>query len=445
MQTQSSRAKLAMQAALYALPLVIMDLTREATFARLTSATPNRFFHVPILANASSRMVIRPNVDTLYSSAWLDLDVEPVVMTMPPSNERYFILQCMDAWTNVFAAPGMRTLGNTSATYAIAGPEWHGSLPEEAVELHSPTPTVWVLGRIYVRDQADLPAARAYQRQLDLRPLSRLHDASFLPAYPRLQQQHSVQRLTMMETLQQLGPQAFFERFMHLIVSNPPASQDAQFIQNVLEPLGLAPGQSQTWEHLNETGRHALATGLRQALEGLTSRASLQRHHLLTPTGWSRPASDYPQGNYSTDYQARAVVAALGLGANLRADTIYLNTCVDAKENRLDGSQQYCLTFEAGNLPPAQVFWSVTLYDETGYLVANSFSRHAVRSGDSLVYEPDGSLVLFLQSDDPGPRYRANWLPTPRGQAFDLSLRTYWPTEALLEERWMPPPVVPIV
>src|SRR5262249_10224406 len=112
------------QAALYALPLLIMDLTREQFFAEpiAEDTAPDRFRPIPILANPTFRSVVRPTVDTLYSTAWLDL-AEPVLLTLPPSNGRYFLVQCMDAWTNVFAAPGIRTLGNRSARYAIVGPD----------------------------------------------------------------------------------------------------------------------------------------------------------------------------------------------------------------------------------------------------------------------------------------------------------------------------------
>jgi hypothetical protein len=439
------RVKLAAGATLYALPLVIIDLTREETFAdpAAADATPNRFFHIPILANASFRTVVRPNVDTLYSTAWLDLTSEPVLLTVPPSNGRYFMIQCMDAWTNVFADPGIRTLGNNGATYAIVGPDWHGQLPTGVEEIRAPTRMVWVLGRVYVRNQADLPAAQVYQRQLDIRPLSRLHDASFLPAYPRPTGQY-VERHIMMDILQRMGPKAFFERFMRLTVANPPAPQDAQFIKDVLEPLGLSVGEPKAWESIDYLDRCALATGLKLVLNKFKDRAALERYRTLTPTNWSSMGGTLPQGSYGTNYPVRAAVAIVGLGANLRADAVYLNASVDGNGESLDGGKKYRLTFAAGNTPPVQGFWSVTLYDDKGYLVVNPLGRYAIRSGEDLVYEPDGSLVIYLQPDDPGPVHQANWLPTPRGQLFELSLRAYWPKEELLEGQWMPPAVMPI-
>ena len=438
--------KLATEATLYALPLVIMDLTREETFANSVAADamPNRFFHKPILGNASYSAVVRPNVDTLYSTAWLDLTTEPVLMTVPPSNGRYFMIQCMDAWTNVFADPGIRTLGNKGTRYAIVGPNWLGRLPKGVKVIHAPTRMVRVLGRVYVRNQADLPAARAYQKQLDIRPLSRLNDTSFKSAYPRLDDK-DVESPIMIDILQRLGPQSFFERFMKLTVANPPGPQDTQFIKNVLEPLGLTPDKPIAWESINNLNQHTLTVGFEQVMNVLKNRESLEQHHRSTLNGWSgvTDIDNFPNGNYGTNYRFRAGVAVFGLGANLREDANYLNASVDQNGNRLDGSKRYYLKFNAGETPPVWGFWSITLYDDKGHLVANSFDRYAIKSGEDLVHEPDGSLVIFLQPNDPGPEHRANWLPSPSGQKFELSLRAYWPKKELLEGRWKPPAVIP--
>jgi hypothetical protein len=436
------------QAALYALPLVIMDLTREQFFAdpMAADATPNRFLHIPILANPSFRSVVRPNVDTLYSTAWLDLSGEPVLLTLPPSDGRYFLVQCMDAWTNVFAAPGSRTLGNQGATYAIVGPNWHGELPTQPTQiavLHAPTPMVWVLGRVYVRDPDDLAAARAFQRRLDLRPVSRADDAAYHAALPHPRDPSATRRI-MRDLLHDLGPAAFFERFARLTAANPPSPPDPSFTRDVLAPLGLAAGAPVTWASLAEARRRDLAGGLERVLHQLEDPAQRRQHSAVTPTGWSSLAPELGQGSYGVNYAARAAVAAIGLGANLRIDAIYMNASVDAGGQPLDGSKRYRLRFAAGSAPPVHAFWSVTLYDEQGYLVANPIGRHAIKSGDPLVAEPDGALVIDLGPDDPGPERRAHWLPTPAHQRFELSLRAYWPDDALLQERWSPPAVVPV-
>ncbi|MGQ3029619.1 MAG: DUF1254 domain-containing protein, partial [Ferrovibrionaceae bacterium] len=122
----ATEAELAVQAYVYAYPLVLTDMTRVASLSSPVAANiaPNRFLHIPVLANASFRTVVRPNVDTIYSTAWVDVKDEPVLMTVPPSDGLYYMIQCMDAWTNVFAAPGIRTQGNAARTYAIVGPGW---------------------------------------------------------------------------------------------------------------------------------------------------------------------------------------------------------------------------------------------------------------------------------------------------------------------------------
>jgi hypothetical protein len=123
---------------------------------------------------------------------------------------------------------------------------------------------------------------------------------------------------------------------------------------------------------------------------------------------------------------------------------IYMNASVEAAGQPLDGSRRYRLRFAAGAAPPVHAFWSITLYDEQGYLVANPAARHAIKSADPLAAELDGALVIDLQPDDPGPARRANWLPTPARQRFELSLRAYWPDDALLQDRWSPPAVVAV-
>jgi hypothetical protein len=355
----------------------------------------------------------------------------------------------MDAWTNVFAAPGIRTLGNRGATYAIVGPDWHGELPAQpagsaSVEvLRAPTPMVWVLGRVYVRDPDDLPAARAFQRRLDLRPASRANDAGYQAALPH-PRDPSARRPIMRDLLRDLGPAAFFERFARLAAANPPSPLDPEVVRDVLAPLGLAPGGAMTWSGLDEATRSALAGGLARVLTRLADPAQRRQHSAVTPTGWSSLAPGLGQGNYGVNYEARAAVAAIGLGANLRVDAIYMTASVDAAGQPLDGSRRYRVRFAPGSAPPVHAFWSITLYDEQGYLVANPVGRYAIKSGDPLAAEPDGALVIDLQPDDPGPARRAGWLPTPAHQRFELSLRAYWPDDALLQDRWSPPAVAPV-
>jgi hypothetical protein len=248
----------------------------------------------------------------------------------------------------------------------------------------------------------------------------------------------------MRDLLRDLGPAAFFERFARLAAANPPSPHDPAVVRDVLAPLGLTPGATMTWSGLDESTRSALAGGLERVLTRLADPAERRRHSAVTPTGWSGLAPGLGQGNFGLNYEARAAVAAIGLGANLRIDAIYMTASVDAAGQPLDGSKRYRLRFAAGAAPPVHAFWSITLYDEQGYLVANPVARYAIKSGDPLVAEPDGALVIDLGPDDPGPERRASWLPTPAHQRFELSLRAYWPDDALLQDRWSPPAVVAV-
>jgi hypothetical protein len=438
-------AALADRAVLYALPLVIMDLTREQYFADpiAVDATPGSFLHVPILANPTFRAVVRPNVDTLYSTAWLDLSREPVLMTLPPSDGRYYLIQCMDAWTNAFFAPGIRTLGNREGKFAIVGPSWSGEAPAGFEVVRAPTPMVWVLNRVYVRDAADLGAGRAFQRRIDLRPASRAGDAALAGGvYPKPRDPSAPPRKIMRDLLHEIGAEAFFERFSRLAAANPASPADPKFAADVLAPLGLAPGAR--WASLTDAQRQALTGGLDRALRALDEPGIRNKQRTVGPTGWSSLSQSIAQGTYGTDYRVRAGVAAIGLGANLREDAIYLNAGVDGAGQPLDGDKRYRLRFAADQTPPVRAFWSVTLYDEKGYLVPSPVERYAIKSGDDTVREPDGSLVIYLQPDDPGPDHRANWLPTPAHMRFELSLRAYWPGAALLDGTWTPPPVAPV-
>lgn len=267
------------QAVLYALPLVIMDVTREETLSR-AGAMPNRFLNIPILANASFRTVVRPNVDTLYSTAWLDLSAGPAVMTLPPSNGRFYMIQCMDAWTNNIADPGVRTLGNNRAQFEIIGPEWHGQILPGAEVIRAPTRMVWVLARVFVRNDADLSGAREYQSQLDIRPLSRLNDLAFHSTYPFPGKRK--RDPIMMDVLKAMGAEAFFQRFLALTVANPPAPEDAPFIKAVLARLGITPGQPRgLGEHLpfKSTGPG----------HGARGRIECVQQPAFHPTGTSAP------------------------------------------------------------------------------------------------------------------------------------------------------------
>lgn len=429
------------QAYLYALPIVLMDVTREQTFSHpaARTATPNRFYHIPVLADHTFRTVIRPNVDTIYSTAWLDISDGPMLLAVPPSDGRYHVIQFMDAWTNVFFAPGIRTLGNETGRFMITRPEWHGIVPDGYERIDAPTDMLWVIGRIYVEGPSDLEAASRYQRSLDLRPLAELGNDGFRAALPD-PAGRGVARTDPIDIVKAMEPAAFFERFHALLRANPPAEIDAPFIDETLAPLGLAPGHYAGWAALDRTARRGIELGIQKVWDVMTERAALEKNR--TPTGWAGLSTAKLIGDYGTNYELRAGVAVFGLGANIPADAVYLNASVDGGGSALKGGKAYRLTFAPGKLPPVHGFWSVTLYDRKGYLIDHALMRYGLRDSSPIIHNDNGSLTLFIQPEAPGGDMAANWLPSPPDGEFVLSMRLYWPKELVLQEDWMPPAVM---
>ena len=146
-------------------------------------------------------------------------------------------------------------------------------------------------------------------------------------------------------------------------------------------------------------------------------------------------------GVYGNYYLKRALVAQLGLGANLPEDAIYPLNLADFNGNPLDGANNYTIHFDKEQIPPVQAFWSITLYDNAGFQVANPINRFAVSSWMPFTFNPDGSLDLYFQNDSPGADKEANWLPAPKGP-YNLTMRLYAPKSEALTGKWNPPPVV---
>ena len=146
-------------------------------------------------------------------------------------------------------------------------------------------------------------------------------------------------------------------------------------------------------------------------------------------------------GEYQDDYLIRSYVSFVGLGANLAADAIYPFTTVDDQGETLDGAQSYTIHMEASAIPPVRGFWSLTAYNPDDFLIEHGYDRYAINSNDSLQYNDDGSLDLLIQAEPPTTLSESNWLPVRDDQEFSLTMRLYWPTDAILDRLWEPPSV----
>lgn len=421
--SQFARARAAAEAYLFGYPLVIMDVTR--LHAAATIGPENQLRRVRQFPDADFKGVVRPNVDTLYTAAFIDMDQGPWIFEMAPNSERYELMPFMDAWTNVFATPGTRTTGTGGGRFLLAGPRWQGAVPEGLTLLRSPTRLVWLIGRTQTNGEADYAQVHRLQDGLTLRPLQGSVPAgdwkpNATPPPPPPQQ------------LRDMPTQAFFQRLAQLMADNPPAAADAPMVAQ-LAGLGVQPGQPLAWSPLD---RATAALG-RWLADRAVARELKKPRQLLR--GWATPPANI--GQFGTDYPVRAAVAMVGLGANLPADSLYPNAQVDADGQPLHGSHRYRIHFGAGQLPPVKAFWSVTAYGADDFLIANPLKRYALGDRDPLVRNADGSLTLWVQAEPPPEPQRANWLPVRPGEPFLLNARLYWPTEAALQGRWGMPAV----
>lgn len=425
---QSDLEQIATDAYIYAYPLVIMDVTREVSVAR---APLNHFLHAQAFPDYSFRAVVRPNADTLYSAAWLDLTAEPVIMDVPDTKGRYYVMQIMDAWTNTFAAPGSRTTGNAQGHFAITGPGWRGKLPAGVRQYKSPSNMVWMIGRIQTNTPSDYAFVHSLQRGLRLYPLSAWGQPP--PANPPPAPPPPRMGRTPLQELGEMKADAFFERFAKLLSANPPLAADGPMVAK-LKQLGIVPGRPFAFANLDPAVRQALERGREQG----------QRQLLANPdtlgsrnNGWTTLLKI---GAYGTDYRMRAAIARMGLGANLPEDAVYPLAMTDAAGQPFDGKKRYLLHFEKHQLPPVKAFWSLTAYDSRGFFTENAIGRYAIGDRDKLRFNPDGSLDIYIQHDRPAPSNEPNWLPVA-AEGFNLALRLYWPDSAILNGTWNVPAI----
>ncbi|HTN47816.1 MAG TPA: DUF1254 domain-containing protein [Burkholderiaceae bacterium] len=424
------------EAVAYGFPVVIMDITcRKLTNvakAGAMAAPVNQFANMPTFPDASFKDVVRANVDTLYSSACLDLSKEPLVMSLPDTSGRYYLMPMLDAWTNVFASPGKRTTGTKAGHFAITGPGWSGELPKGVQELKSPTNLVWIIGRVQTNGPKDYAAVHAIQKQFTLAPLS-IFDKPYTPPVGTVDPAFDM-KTPPVEQVARMSTSEFFNALARLMRENPPPAADAPVIAR-LAKLGIVAGEKFDISRLDP----AVAKGLEKAVPTALERLRAASKTSGAPVnGWRIPPMEL--GDYGTEYGLRAVVALVGLGANLAADAVYPSVFVDSEDGPLSGANRYVVHFDKGQEPPVQAFWSITMYDPQSFFVANKINRFAVSSWMPFKRNADGSLDLYIQKDSPGKDRETNWLPAPDGD-FNMTLRMYWPTEkppSVIDSSWKP-------
>jgi hypothetical protein len=415
--------EIAGRAYVFAYPLVLLEATE--------SVMPvNHLTHVSEFPDATFRLIVRPNADTLYSTSWLDLSKEPMLLRVPDSDGRFYLLQFMDAWTETFADPGKRTTGTRGAWFTILGPGWRGELPEDAMRFDAPTNHVWLLGRTQTNGTSDYDNVHAFQHGMHLVPLSEFPGHEEQPGPPP--NLHRAAGTAPPERVKAMEPTDFFAAFALAMKANPPHAADAPMIRDIAR-IGLVPGQDFDPSQLTPEQLQALNEGVRGAVERI--EIFVASGGAVKP-GWT--SFQGTLGRYGTNYMARAVTARVAIGANPPEDAVYMSSSADGDGQVLDGAIRYQMHFDASKLPPVDAFWSVTAYDKDGYFIANPINRYAIGDRDRLKFNQDGSLDLYIQRQNPGPDHEPNWLPCGDGP-FNLTTRLYSPKQAILDGTWHPP------
>jgi hypothetical protein len=428
----------AQDAYIYGYPLVTMEMTRRI-ITNVASVVGTRgpmgqLIKLRQYPDASFRDVTAPNADTLYTSAFIDVGKEPWVLGIPDMKDRYYLFPMLDGWTDVFQVPGKRTTGTGAQTYAITGPGWKGTLPIGVKEYKAPTSIVWILGRIYCTGTPeDYAAVHALQDQCTLVPLS-AYGKPYTPAAGTVDPSIDM-KTPVRDQVNRMDATAYFTLLAQLLKTNPPAAADAPELAKFAK-IGLVAGQDFDATKLN-------ADFVKRIPEIAFDRIMLQfkvNKEVKDVNGWGYTTKT---GIYGTDYFMRALVTAIGLGANRPQDAVYPTSLKDSDGKAYDGANKYVMHFAKGQLPPARGFWSLTMYDANYFFVANPINRYSISARQNLKSNPDGSVDLLIQKDSPGADKESNWLPAPAGK-FILMLRLYWPNEkdpSIIDGSWKIPPV----
>jgi hypothetical protein len=430
---------IAVDAYIYGYPLVTFDMARKQ---QTNVATPDAE-HAPMGQKIKMRTYpavdnhccAAPNADTLYTEVWLDVSKEPWVLGIPDMGNRYYIVPMLDGWSEVFKVASSRTTGGKAQTYAITGSGWSGALPKGMTQVKSPTGMVWILGRIYCDGTPeDYQAVHALQDKFSVVPLS-AYGKPYMPP-PGVVDPGFDMKTSVRKQVNDLDIDAYFSRLAQLMRTNPPTAQDAPIVARMAR-IGLVPGRDFDPARLDFLDREAIRLVPKLALLEMGLHLKRQK----TTNGWLYFTKGV--GNFGIDYLVRGMANLLGPGWNRPQDAVYPLSLKDASGVEYDGAKHgYVIHFDKGKLPPAEAFWSLTMYDSDFFFVPNPINRYDLGQRDKLVANPDGSVDLYLQPDSPGKEKETNWLPAPKGK-FVLVMRIYSPRKtppSILDGSWTPPP-----
>ncbi|MGK2954225.1 MAG: DUF1254 domain-containing protein [Solirubrobacterales bacterium] len=448
---------LAVQGYEYGMPVLNMQRTfRTSTSVNVPNGRGggpvNAFSHFTKLADAKDRTVVIPNSDTLYSMAWLDLRNGPMVVHTKPT-KRFHVLELVEPWQENFANIGSPDHSFKDGDYLVVKKGWKGKVPKGLTKITAPYDRVWIIGRTIIYGQKDLKNVRKVQKTYRITPLKRWNPKKPY-AYSRPKPDKVDRRIHQFQVPgTQPGEDAatFFDALGNQLKRFPPRKPDAPMLKQ-LKTLGIGPGLHPV---ADGTLSDAQLQAMRDAVSGgpasLTS--ALLARYLSTfdaQNGWLSTET----GTYGTDYRARALVDKFGLGAPRSWVSVYPMALMDRTKAFLTGAKNYVAHFTPETAhPPVKFFWSMTMYDNDGFLVDNVDDRYLINDRSNPKYNPDGSLDIYVQPNRPtDPAKARNWLPSPpetsATRGFRIMMRLYGLSDKGIKgvttgKGWQAPAILP--
>lgn len=387
--------------------------------------------------------VVTPNSDTPYSMLWLDLREEPMVISVPAvAKERYYSVQLIDGNTYNYGYIGTRATGCEAGDYLVAGPGWKGEPPAGIKKVfHPTTPLGITIFRTQLFNAADMPEVMKVQAGYKVQPLSAFLKQPAPPAAAK----------TDFLPANNKGIKEHFYQYLDAALQFVPETPEDKAVRARLASIGIGPGKTFNFKDLPSGHKASVLLGMKAGGEKVDAAIA---NGGKDQNGWRVGGlAGGDRAFFNGNWLNRAALAKAGIYANDPAEAMYPTTRQDSSGEALDGSKHgYTLTFPAGQLPPVNAFWSVTMYDgKSQLLIKNPIGRYLINSPmlTGMKKNEDGSLTIHIQKDSPGTGQEANWLPAPDGPIY-LVMRLYWPkTEApsILppgEGSWQPPGIVKV-
>jgi hypothetical protein len=435
---------IAEEAFIYGLPIVMNYAVMQAFAVDEDSgqfkAPFNTIYNDAAVFTYKDTAVVTPNSDTPYSMVWLDLRAEPMVISVPAvPKERYYSVQFIDGNAYNYGYIGTRATGPDAGDYLVVGPDWSGEKPAGIRQVFtSTTPFSLTIFRTQLFNPDDMPNVVKVQAGYKAQPLSAFLGQPAPDAAPKID----------FPPATTAGIKDNFYAYLDAALEFVPVTPETQPLRDRLASIGIGPGKAFEFKNLSLEHKAAVLLGMKQGDDKVTEYLASGMKDI---NGWKVGALFGDSNFYKGDWLKRAAAAKGGIYGNDSVEAMYPMTRTDVDGNILDTSKHdYTLTFPAGQLPPVNSFWSVTMYDgKTQLLIKNPINRYLNNSPmlPDMKKNADGSLTIYIQKDSPGKDREANWLPAPDGTDY-LVMRLYWPkTEdpSILPAgsgSWSPPGIV---